>query len=262
MPRGEHQAVGQKKRQKRGFIMGRSGRSGRKSQGSLVVSGRKFIRYFGLWPLRMVCRYVGLQTETAMAPRHLEEVYALRHRIYVEEGFIDPCPDQTFRDEFDHWSENILVRREGIPVATCRLILGAHPAFRGFWTSSLFAIRDLPPVAETAEVSRFGVDQNYRGNGNILFLALLLAIYDSAHRHRFRYILLNMPTSLARMIQRQGLHPQAVTPDAPQAQHLENRKLIGGYFERKNLVPFLIDLNETLPAFGLKPIQQGQSEIA
>ncbi len=232
----------------------RRSRALRKRRRPLFFSGRRFVRCFGLRPLQWTCRLANLRTTTVLAPQHDEAVYRLRYEIYRGEGFIAPTPEASFQDAFDDWSEQILIHRGAKPIATCRLILGAHPNFKGYWTDSLFALKALPPAAETAEVSRFGVDRADRGKSGLVFLALLLAIHDAAHRHAIRYLIVNMPLSLARLVQQYGIRPYPLEQASPEPRHLDNRKLISGYFARKRLLPYVFHLDDIIQTFRLKPL--------
>ena len=109
----------------------------------------------------------------ALTPELKDEVYRLRHRVYVDElGFERPSFDGRERDEFDEHSRHLLLRsvKTGIPAGCIRLVM-ARPdrphlplPFEKIFAAAgdLGDRRSVPPRHSIAEISRLTLSREFR----------------------------------------------------------------------------------------------------
>ena len=97
----------------------------------------------------------------ATTPDALDRVFRLRYRLYLQEGYISPCPDERFTDRYDPWSVNYTVQLGSRPIGTVRMIWNSPI---GFWTEALFNFPrpDLPAgvrlIDDPAALAEIGAD--------------------------------------------------------------------------------------------------------
>jgi N-acyl amino acid synthase of PEP-CTERM/exosortase system len=173
----------------------------------------------------------------------LDQSFRLRYQVYcLERGFLAPdkYPDKVESDEFDCRSQHFSAydTQQQI-VGSVRLVNYSNGSDYPYQAHCpVFTKIELPPKAETAEVSRLVVTKNYRrrrednwlginegsdepspdiaakrGGHPIIVLGLYRAMYSFSRENNIRYWYAAMERSLARLLARYGFDFSELGPE-------------------------------------------------
>ncbi len=188
----------------------------------------------------------GYDFRIAKTREELDAVSALKFKVYSAEGYIDPRlhPDMRLNDVYDDHSVNIGGYWKGRLVGTVRLILDSE---RSFPTENLFNIGRLKERARTAEIGRLVIEPDFRKNntGRRRYIMFGMA-YTMLHyclRHGIIYWITNMPEKLALSYQQFGAFFVRIPEQPPTPANLSSRSIIAGYFSKRTLLPYFLDVN-------------------
>lgn len=183
-----------------------------------------------------------LRGRVASTSVDIERVYRFRYEVYLQEGYISPNPEESFKDKYDVNCVNIYVEniRKKKIVASTRLVLDSSV---GFPTENLFNINKMEEERDRlVEISRFAVSREYRGKGTV-FLLLVSRMYKEMKRLNVKYAYSNMPKKLAGHFAKYGFNFDELPQNDPVEINMNERALIGGYFEKKELFPYLLNVD-------------------
>lgn len=183
---------------------------------------------------------LGFTFRVAKNQKDLDQVYRTRHEVYKNEGYIQPREKGVFKDKYDDFSVNFLALKRGEPVGTVRLVLNSE---LGFPTENLFNF-ERPEIKQekTVEISRLAVKKNFRGGKRPVMLGLMKEIYDFCRENNIKYIYANMPKGLADHFSRYGVNFEELKKKEPTDKNIKERRLIRGYFDQKELNPYLFEV--------------------
>lgn len=176
----------------------------------------------------------------------LPNVYHFRWQVYSDEGYINPAdyPNEEFTDIYDPASINFIVLHKNIIVGTVRL---TRNSAAGIPTMNHFNVI-LPPeiksIDDIVEIGRFMTKKEHRGSENrrIVSFCLSMAIYFYSLRRGIRWWIVYMPDKLKESFREFGVNFRILPEKSLTTAHLETRKIMGGYFEKKELKPMLADI--------------------
>jgi len=100
----------------------------------------------------------------------------VRQNVYLEEGLFtaDDLGEAIYADRYDEYSEHFLAwDPNGVPVATARLIFGAHEHDRPLQIEGAF---DVSPLPNSAEISGFAVVREHRAG--LAQVGLMRALFE------------------------------------------------------------------------------------
>lgn len=112
-------------------------------------------------------------------PEEYEAVVALRTKTYVEAGLIDPVEQIIpMRDKYDEKAKILAAWHFQKPVASLRIVVHSTASI---WEHEQFISLDspeIPPKAETVEITRVCIDSEWRGYdlSKLLFQQMALEI--------------------------------------------------------------------------------------
>jgi N-acyl-L-homoserine lactone synthetase len=201
-----------------------------------------------LWVASLIVTSSKVSFKEAVTKEELDLVYKLRYEIYLGEGYISSDNSGRFKDVYDDYSVNFLIYNGRVSIGTFRLILNSQ---LGFWTEAIFNfVRPNLPREQIAEISRFGILKEFRG-GKAVMLGLIGTVYKQSKKRGINYIYFNVPEKLAKRIGSFGI-PLSKLEELPPTQEIfKNRSLIGGYFKKSKLEPYMIELREAEKSFSL-----------
>ena len=159
----------------------------------------------------------GFRVEMADTPAALRDAQELRHQVFcLERGVFTSEAGQTIeRDEFDHRSRHIVLRRteDGEVIATARVVAGSAESradclpMQRYCCPSLF--RNLA-METLGEISRFAISKRSRQQapapGPLLRLGLLRGILRASQGMGLTHWCALMEPSLLRLLQATGVH--------------------------------------------------------
>jgi len=182
-----------------------------------------------------------------------QAAYALRFRVYAEQGYIDPADfgSPILRDGHDESAVQCLVYdAAGSLVGTARAVL---PSALGFQTEALFEfpIPDLPRE-RLGEIGRLALAIEHRGGERIVLLGLVKLLYDALREHELTHAYAFMPRALIESLGELGFPSRQLGSASPTAEAARRRSLLRGYFEQLSPQAVLFDLAEAGRGFGAK----------
>ena len=125
-------------------------------------------------------------------------------------------------------------------MGSVRLVLHSK---KGFPTEHLFNFeRPDIPGEKIAEISRLVIKKEYRGGNRIVMMGLMKILFEYAKKMDIEYLYANMPEKLKEYYSSFGLELEELLEQEPTLENLKARGLIGGYFEKKILKPYLLDI--------------------
>ena len=197
-------------------------------------------------------RFADYEVSRAETPCEAQEAFELRHRVFVEEGFLDSdqYSDGLLRDRFDDFSTQILVRdRNQNLVATTRFVRYSEI---GFPTEHLFNF-DAPAVdrARLGEYGRLAIDADHRGGARAPMLAMLKAVFECMIEERTTHVFAFLSPKLAVSYAALGCLSVPLVTRRPSALILRNRQPMKNYFENQDVMPVLFDLHEMMIEVGV-----------
>lgn len=196
--------------------------------------------------------FAGYQFERANTEEDRIAAYRFRHRVFLEEGFIDPgdFDDELFRDQFDETSEHILVFSEDRKlVGTTRFVC---PSEIGFPTEYLFDFNE-PEVARDrlGEFGRLAIDLEHRGDKRAPMLGMIKMVYECILERDISHVYAFMPPKLVQSYTALGLVSHRLDSMPPTQNILNRRARMRGYFERNEIHAVLFSLREMEDAVGV-----------
>ncbi len=181
-----------------------------------------------------------------------EAVFSLRHRVFGEEGFIDPGDFRNglFRDDFDEVSSQFMVfDASGELVATTRLVL---PSDLGFPTERLFEFEPADvPRQRLGEYGRLAIARDHRGGGRTPMLGLLKCVFECMLEYQITHVFAFMPPKLAGSYALLGCVSVPLELRVPGLETLARRRPMRGYFARQEIQPVLFNLEEMMREIGI-----------
>jgi len=196
--------------------------------------------------------FSGYQFERANTEEDRIAAYRFRHRVFLEEGFIDPgdFKDELFTDQFDETSEHILVYSEDRElVGTTRFVC---PSKIGFPTEHLFDF-DEPDVARDrlGEFGRLAIDSEHRGDKRYPMLGMIKMVYECILERSISHIYAFMPAMLVESYTALGLVSHRLDSRPPTKVILDRRAGMRRYFERNEIQAVLFSLREMEATVGV-----------
>ena len=182
-----------------------------------------------------------------------QAAYALRFRVYAEQGYIDPADfgSAILRDAHDESAIQCLAYdAAGALVGTARAVL---PGALGYQTEALFEFPE-PDVARErlGEIGRLALAAEHRGGERIALLGLVKLLYDALREQEVTHAYAFMPRALIESLAELGFPSRELGPPAPSAEVARRRSPMRGYFERLSPQAVLFDLAEAGRGFGAK----------
>ena len=204
----------------------------------------------------------GYEISRAFSQSEEEEAYALRHRVFLEEGFLDPraFPKGQFRDRFDEVSVHILVRDcEGQLVGTTRFV---RYSLLGFPTEHLF--RFAPPRVDRRQLGEYGrlaIDREHRGGSRAPMLGMLKGVFECMIEDKTTHVFAFLSPELASSYASLGCVSVPLDEMKPTADILRNREPMMGYFTTQKVIPVLFSLKSMMIEIGV-PCGRREMEYA
>lgn len=211
----------------------------------------KFLRIFRGLPVitkigigMLISKIKGYKFWLAGTKEDLRRVFRIRYEVYRENGYILENPTHEFKDLYDQYSTSFLAAdRKGNIIGSMRLTKYfplALPA-EHYFNINL----DIIDKARTAEPSRLVVKRELRKGNRLIILGLGIIAYRYSKKHNIRWWIATLPERLADSLKRDFKMNFSLIPSKkPTLENLEGRKEIQGYFDKKNLQPYVIDLQE------------------
>ncbi len=139
------------------------------------------------------------------------EIYALRYRTVVAEGWVDAAalPDGLERDVHDEHAVHLVGRDGDMLAATARLVFPA--ATELFPTEEAFDVR-LDDRGGVVDLGRGIVAPAYRGRGHVVFFALLAAVWLEARAAGFTRVCGTTAPSMLPHYRQMGFHVDVLGP--------------------------------------------------
>ncbi len=177
----------------------------------------------------------------AKSAEERERVYCLRHRLYVEEGYVDPAafPDQRLHDEFDAQALQLLaVDYAGEPVGTLRIVFDSS---RGLPIERLFPFQ-APGVARErlVEISRFAIARHCRGGHREVLSGFAKLCHLTIRSKGITHWCAFMPVGFRDSMASLGLNHEEVPIPPLTAAHREARRALEGYFARQDVRTYVM----------------------
>jgi N-acyl-L-homoserine lactone synthetase len=177
----------------------------------------------------------------AKSPEERERVYRLRHRLYVEEGYVTPqaFPDQRLHDEFDAEALQLLaVDPAGEPCGTLRIVFDSP---RGLPIERVFPFQ-APGVARErlVEISRFAIARHCRGGHREVLSGFAKLCHLSIRSKGITHWCAFMPVGFRDSMAGLGLDHEEVPAPPPTAAHREARRALEGYFSRQDVRTYVM----------------------
>jgi N-acyl-L-homoserine lactone synthetase len=137
------------------------------------------------------------------------EVYALRYRTVVAEGWVAPAalPDGVERDAHDERAVHLVGRDGDVLAATARLVFPSATALLP--TEEAFGVR-LDDCAGVVDLGRGIVAPAYRGRGHLIFFALLAAVWLEARTAGFTRVCGTTAPAMLPHYRQMGFHVEVL----------------------------------------------------
>jgi N-acyl-L-homoserine lactone synthetase len=202
--------------------------------------------------------FAGYEVSRAENASEEAEAFELRHRVFVEEGFLESgrFPDGLFTDQFDAESTHILVRDSSEAlVATTRFV---HPSALGLPTEYLFDFT--PPNLDRSRVGEYGrlaIDATHRGGTRAPMLAMLKGVFECMIETKITHVFAFLSPALAKSYAALGCISIPLETKPPSKTSLRNREPMSGYFKNQNAIPVLFNLFDMMVEVGV-PFDRGE----
>lgn len=169
-----------------------------------LINYREIIRFIEILFIEIAVRFLdciahlqGFKVQKADG-HLLEEVYKLRHRVYLETGYINDSKEHNiFVDDYDPFSTNLVVIKDKKVVGTLRIIF--YNKLTKLSTLNYFNL-DIAEdeLSEYVDVGRWVNDPDYRAKKTknplvTVLLGLKLYLYLLKSRKRFIMVMLKHP---------------------------------------------------------------------
>jgi N-acyl-L-homoserine lactone synthetase len=169
---------------------------------------------------------------------HLEEVYKLRHRVYLETNYISEAKEHDiFVDSYDPFSTNLVVIKNKKVIGTLRIIF--YNKLTKLSTLNYFNLDisedELP---EYVDVGRWVNDPDHRAKKTknpIVTILLGLKLYLYLLKSRKKFIIVTLKTKLKTHIEKIFNISFTLPNMLPlTSHHKKSREEISGYFKKQN----------------------------
>jgi hypothetical protein len=172
-----------------------------------------------------------------------QAAYALRFRVYAEQGYIDPADfgSPILRDGYDEAAVQCLVYdADDALIGTARVVL---PGALGLQTEALFAFDGSRlPRERTGEIGRLALVPAHRGSTRVATIGLIKLLYDALREHELTHALAFMPAGLCASLADLGFESERLPVRPPTPEMLRRRQHMPGYFARNAPEPVFFDL--------------------
>lgn len=173
-------------------------------------------------------------------PADLPALLRFRYQLYVAEGYIraQDYPDGMFRDQYDPYSSSVIALCGGEIVGAARMTCYATV---GLPTLEYFAVQ-LPAAVEIeslAEMGRFMVSPDYRGQSRLVSTGLSLRLRDCVRQHAHVSWLVGFMSDRVREAFGEFVPFQVLAEGPLQERHVQARQLLPGYWERGDIHPVI-----------------------
>lgn len=177
----------------------------------------------------------------AKSAEERERVYRLRHRLYAEEGYLEPTafPEERLQDEFDPAAVQLLaVDRTGEPAGTLRIVFDSP---RGLPIERVFPFQ-APGVARDrlVEISRFAIARHCRGGHREVLSGFGKLCHLSIRAKGITHWCAFMPVGFRDSMASLGLDHEEIATPPPTTAHREARRALEGYFSRQDVRTYLM----------------------
>lgn len=189
-------------------------------------------------------RLGGYRFRRADSIEERREAWALRFRVYAEQGYIDPAGFETpvLRDALDESAVQCLAyAANGALVGTLRVVL---PGPLGYQTEALFAF--VPPDVpreRLGEIGRLALADDHRGGSRLAIFGLVKLAYDALREHGLSHAYAFMPPGLVDSLAELGFAAQPLPAFAPAPEMRRRRASMQRYFDELSPEPVLFDLD-------------------
>ena len=186
-----------------------------------------------------------------------EAVYRLRFDVFSDERFIEPrfFPDGKLQDEFDAYSTQIMVEKDGELVATTRFV---RPSRLGFPTEALFDFESpAVPRERLGEYGRLAIAGGHRGGSRAPMLGMLKAVFECMLEGGTTHVFAFLSPGLARAYASIGCVSHRLAEHPPSAATRASRAPMRGYFETQHVAPVIFDLAEMMREVGV-PVERAE----
>ncbi|WP_186708932.1 N-acyl amino acid synthase FeeM domain-containing protein [Euhalothece natronophila] len=201
-----------------------------------------FVAYSGLWIVKRIIWFRGYEVSLAQG-RELEEVYRLRYQVYLEKGHIEESPKEIFLDEFDPYSENIILKKRGNGViGAIRITFSNDHVYLPM--QNYF---NLDCSSQTmVELGRWVMSKEFRAKyfkSSFLTVIVVLSAYLYLLRHKETYVLFAVRPEVKKYLEEIFHFSINVTSQKQLTQwNLVKRQQIKGYFD-KPVIPCEIQIH-------------------
>lgn len=215
-----------------------------------LINYREIIRFIEILFIEIAVRFLDFIAhlqgfKVQKADGHLlEEVYKLRHRVYLETGYINDSKEHNiFVDDYDPFSTNLVVIKDKKVVGTLRIIF--YNKLTKLSTLNYFNL-DIAEdeLSEYVDVGRWVNDPDYRANKtkNPLVTVLLgLKLYLYLLKSRKRFIMVTLKSKLKNHLEKVFNVSFTIPKTLPlNSRHYESRKEISGYFRKQDNIEVCI----------------------
>jgi len=211
----------------------------------------KFLKFFRVLPIItkvgisvFVSWLKGYRFRCAETENDLNKIFKIRYEVYRESGYIPENLRHEFRDLHDQCSINFLATdRKGNIIGAMRLTKHSPLALPA---EHYFNINlDIIDKTKAVEPSRLVVKKELRKGNRFITLGLGVVAYQYSKKHNIQWWVATLPEKLANSLKRDfKINFSLILSKEPTPENLESRKEIQGYFDKKNLQPYIIDLQE------------------
>lgn len=214
---------------------------------SFLLNSREIIRFFELAIigvcvkiLDMIAYFQGYKVRKADGPL-LEQVYQLRHRVYLETGYLDEEKEHgIFVDGYDPFSTNLVVLKDNKIVGTLRMIF--YNKSTQLSTLNYFNV-DIPKqdLYDYVDIGRWVNDPEYRAKkikNPIVTVLIGLKLYLYLLKTRKRFIIVMLKHNKLRRHIEKVFNIQFNSPKLLPltTKHRQSRQDIGGYFSNPDTI--------------------------
>lgn len=216
---------------------------------------RKIVFFAKTRAVLLMAYVMGFRFFRATTHSELDSAYHLRWEVYGDEEYINRnnFPDERLKDKYDDgYAISFLATKNGKPIASVRLIKDSP---YNFPTENLFNIDRVVYREKVHEIARLVIDPEFRRKSGkysrIVMFGLASSMYFYCMKNGIYFWLANMPEKLASSYKSFGAYFEKLPERAPEDTHLQAREVISGYFGKRTLHPYLVDIR-TFVKHGLK----------
>lgn len=209
-----------------------------------LVNTREILRFFEVLIIEMAVKFLdilallqGYKVRKADGAL-LEQIYQLRHKVYLDTGYIDEEKEHgIFVDSYDPFATNLVVLKNNQIVGTLRIIF--YNKSTQLSTLNYFNV-DIPKdeLYDYVDIGRWVHDPEYRAKKKkspIVTVLLGLKLYLYLLKTRKRFIIVTLKSRLKTYIEK-IFNIQFIAPNLLPltSEHKRSREEIKGYFSKQN----------------------------